>query len=146
MAEGTRDFFSSNRCPHCDAPAEVGHIFCKKCGASLRPPERLTQHAGEDYYPAPEPKSVVRLILVFILKGVAGIAALIAIFCPLRTFKEISLFVGAVFVALGCYFVLTNMNETQVEDYGKDGFWPKPLDWSPSRDTEGSSSKSTTGR
>lgn len=146
MVEVIRDLAPSNRCPQCDAPADVGQIFCKKCGASLRPPKPLTQHIDDGNYASREPKSLVRQILVFLLKGVAGIAAVTAIFCPLRTFKEISLFVGAVFVALGCYFVLTNMDEAYVEDYGKDGYWPKPLDWSARGKTEGSSSENTSGR
>ena len=145
MIEGTRDVAPVNRCPRCEAPADVGHIFCKKCGAALRPPEPLTQQAGGDYYPPLESQSVVRRILVFILKGVVGIAAVVAILCPLTTFTEISLCVGAVFVALVCYFVLTVMDEAHIEGNSEGGYWPKPLDWSARGKTEDSSNPDTTG-
>ena len=75
-----------------------------------------------------------RRILVLILKGIAGIAALVAIFCPLRSVTQIFLFATSIAVALICYVALTKLDATHIDEYGKDSYWPKPLDWnSPSR-------------
>lgn len=64
-----------------------------------------------------------------VLKGIAGLAAVVAIFCPLGTFTEMSVFGASFVLALICYFVLTSLDETHVEEYVKDGYWPKQLDW-----------------
>jgi hypothetical protein len=74
---------------------------------------------------------MARRIFVLILKGLAGIAAVVAVFCPLGTFTEILVFVASLAVALICYVVLTNLDETHIDEYGKDGYWPKPFDWNP---------------
>jgi hypothetical protein len=77
-----------------------------------------------------------RRILVVILKAIAGIAGVVAIFCPLGSFTQIFLFAASVAVALICYFVLTNLDATYIEEYGKVGYWPKPLDWNPPSRTD----------
>jgi hypothetical protein len=68
--------------------------------------------------------------IVVILKGIAGIAAIVAILCPLGSFTQIFLFAASAAVALICYVALTNLDATHVEN-GGDGYWPKPLDWNP---------------
>ena len=37
----------NDSCPQCAAPAGVGLIFCKNCGATLRPPTALTQSLAQ---------------------------------------------------------------------------------------------------
>jgi hypothetical protein len=89
--------------------------------------------------------SLPKRALVLGLKGLAGIAAVVAVFCPLSTFGQIGLFVGSVVVALVCYAVLSNLNETHIEEYAKDGFWPpKPIDWNASSGTRDSADEGAT--
>jgi hypothetical protein len=132
-----------SRCPQCDAPADEGLIFCRNCGATLRPPLPLTQPAVQiDDVPL-KPIGLSRQILVVVLKGIAGIAAVVAIFCPLGSFMQIFLFAASVVVALICYVALTKLDATHIEEYGKDGYWPKPLDWSAPSKTDTSSEDGT---
>jgi hypothetical protein len=81
---------------------------------------------------------LARRILVVVLKGIAGTAAVVAIFCPLGSFTQIFLFATSVAVALICYVALTDLDATHIEEYGKDGYWPKPLDWNPPSKTDAS--------
>ena len=66
-----------------------------------------------------------------VLKGIAGIAAIVAIFCPLGSFTQIFLFAASIAVALICYVGLTGLDATHIDEYGGDGYWPKPLDLNP---------------
>lgn len=77
-----------------------------------------------------------RRILVAVLKGTAYTAAIVAIFCPLGSFTQIFLFGASVAVALICYVGLTNLGATHIEEYGGDGYWPKPLDWNAPPETD----------
>jgi len=63
------------------------------------------------------------------MRGISPATAVIAILCPLGSFKQIFLFAASVALALICYAALTNLDATHIEKYGKDGYWPKPLDW-----------------
>jgi hypothetical protein len=87
---------------------------------TLGSPRKLTAGAPVDR----------NLRFVVILKGIAGIAAIVAILCPLGSFTQIFLFAASAAVALICYVALTNLDATHVEN-GGDGYWPKPLDWNP---------------
>jgi hypothetical protein len=124
----------ARRCPQCDAPADDGLIFCKNCGAALRPPLPLTQLPIENAPPGTV--GPAKQILIVVLKGIAGIAAAVAIFCPLGSMTQILLFAASVALALICYAALTNLDATHIEEYGKDGYWPKPLDWNPPSKTD----------
>jgi hypothetical protein len=88
---------------------------------------------------------LARRILIVVLKGIAGIAAIVAIFCPLGSFAQIFLFGASAAVALICYAALTNLDATHIEEYGGDGYWPKPLDWNP-RPKAGTSDKDSTSQ
>jgi len=90
-----------------------------------------------------KPVGLARQILVLVLKGIAGIAAVVAVFCPLGSFTQIFLFAASVAIALICYAALTSLDATHIEEYGKDGYWPKPLDWSAPSKTDTSSEDST---
>ena len=134
------------RCPQCDAPADEGRIFCRICGAALRPSMRLTRPTGGEASGPSKPSGVERHVLVLILKGLAGTTAVVAVLCPLNTFTEILVFVASLAVALICYVVLTNLDETHVDEYGKDGYWPKPLDWNAPRKPLGSPKEGPTDK
>ena len=145
MDDATRNVVAPKRCPQCDAPSDEGLIFCRKCGAALRPPLPLTQEVVQKDDAPSKPVGLARQILVAVLKGIAGIAAVVAVFCPLGSFTQIFLFAASVAIALICYAALTSLDATHIEEYGKDGYWPKPLDWSAPSKTDTSSEDSTPG-
>ena len=86
---------------------------------------------------------LAKRVLVVVLKGIAGIAAIVAIFCPLGSFTQILLFAASAAVALICYVALTSLDATHVEKYGGDGYWPKPLDWNAPSKTHPSAENGT---
>lgn len=126
MDDGT---VTARRCPHCDTPADDGLIFCKNCGTTLGVPLPLTQPVVQMDDAPSNTIGLAKRILAVVLKGIAGIAAIVAIFCPLGSFTQIFLFAASAAVALICYVALTNLDATHIEKYGGDGYWPKPLDW-----------------
>lgn len=134
--DDTLNVATAGRCPQCDARADDGLIFCRNCGATLRPPLPLTQRVVQMDDAPSSTFGLARRILVAVLKGIAGIAAVVAIFCPLGSFTQIFLFAASVAIALICYVALTNLDATHIEEYGKDGYWPKPLDWNPPSKTD----------
>lgn len=93
------------------------------------PPVPLTPPVVQMDYAPSNTFGLAKRILVVVLKGVAGIAAIVAIFCPLSSFTQIFLFAASAVVALICYGALTNLDATHIEKYGGDGYWTKPLDW-----------------
>lgn len=143
MDDASRNGVTSRRCPRCDAPADDGLIFCKNCGAALRPPLPLTQPVLQMEGSPSNTVGIGKQILIVVLKGIAGIAAVVAVFCPLGSLTQILLFAASVALALICYAALTNLDATHVEDYGGDGYWPKPLDWSPSSKADTSANDNT---
>jgi len=71
-------------------------------------------------------------LVVTIVKGIAGIAAVVAIFCPLGTWTQILTFMGSIVVLLICHFVRTVLDDNYIDEHMKDGYWPpKPMDWNP---------------
>jgi hypothetical protein len=130
MADAIPNVATTRRCPQCNAPADDGLIFCRNCGATLRAPQPLTRPVVQNGAPSKN-IGLARRILVVVLKGIAGIAAIVAIFCPLGSFTQIFLFAASIAVALICYVGLTGLDATHIEEYGGDGYWPKPLDWNP---------------
>lgn len=146
MSDAPQDVVPGNRCPQCDTPADDGLIFCKSCGAALRTPLTLTQSLAQDEGSPSKPKSLPRKIFVLALKGLAGIAAVVALLCQLGTFLEILVFGASVAMAFLCYAVLTNLDETHVDEYGNNGYWPKPLDWNASAKTQALAKEDTAAR
>lgn len=129
MNDAPENVVPGKQCPQCDTPADDGLIFCRNCGAALQLPLPLTQPLAQNANGPSNATSLARQTLVLVLKGLAGIAAVIAVFCPLSTFTQIFVFVASVAIALICYFVLTNLDETHIDEHVKDGYWPKPLEW-----------------
>ena len=143
MDDPSPNLITARRCPHCDAPADTGLIFCRDCGTALRPPLPLTQpHVQKDDDPS-NPVDLATRILIVILKAIAGIAAIVAILCPLGSFTQIFLFVVSGAVALICYVTLTHLDAIDVEKYGNEGYWPKPFDWNAPSQTDTPAEDST---
>lgn len=131
MDDASRNVVTGRRCPQCDTPADDGLIFCRNCGAALRPPLPLTRPVVRMDGAPSNTSGLAKRILIVVLKGIAGIAAIVSILCPLGSFTQIFLFAASAAVALICYVALTNLDATHIEEYGGDGYWPKPLDWNP---------------
>jgi hypothetical protein len=106
----------------------------------------LTQPLAQDAGGPMKPKSLPRKILVLALKGLAGIAVVIALLCRLSTFTEIVVFVASLAVAIICYVVLTHMDETHVDEYGNNGYWPKPLSWNAPPKSQGRAKEDTAAK
>ena len=88
----------------------------------------------------------MRRIIVTVVKVIAGIAAVVFIFCPLSTGTQILAFVGSVVVFLICHSVLSNLDENYIDEHIKNGYWPpKPFDWSPRPDRHVAREKHTDG-
>jgi hypothetical protein len=117
MDDATLNVVTARHCPQCGAAADDGLIFCRNCGAALRPPLPLTQSLAQMDDGPSNTMGLARRTLVVVLKGIAGIAAVVAIFCPLGSFTQIFLFAASVAIALICYFALTNLDATHVEEY-----------------------------
>ena len=143
MDDATLNVVTVRRCPQCDIPADDGLIFCKNCGATLRPPQPLMQPGRPTEGTPSGTIGLGRQILIVVLKGIAGIAAVVAILCPLGSWTQILLFAASAALALICYAALTNLDATHIEEYGKDGYWPKPLDWNPPSKTDTSAMDNT---
>ena len=124
--ESGHKFASGNLCAHCGARADDGRLFCSQCGGSIRDTQ-LIQSDTDD------PATVVspgERFLVLVVRGVAAIAAVIFVFCPLSTFTQIVVFVGSIFLFLICHHVLINLDENFMDENTKHGYWPpKPNTW-----------------
>ena len=113
-------------CSQCGAGIDDGNIFCRKCGATWRSSAPLI--APSDDVP-PSRVSVITRIVVTIVRGVAGIATVVAIFCPLGTWAQILTFIGSTVVFLICQAVLSNLEDNYSDESMKEGHWPaKPVD------------------
>ena len=107
MDDASRNVVTARRCPQCDTPADDGLIFCRNCGAALRPPLPLTRPVVRMDGAPSNTIGLAKRILIVVLKGIAGIAAIVAIFCTLGSFTQIFLFAVSAAVALIFYAALT---------------------------------------
>jgi hypothetical protein len=74
---------------------------------------------------------MVRVFLK-VIRIVAGIAAVVAIFCPFSTFTLIFMFLGSIAFLLICHAALMAWDDKYFGEGSKDGYWPsKPMDWNP---------------
>ena len=77
----------------------------------------------------------LKRVVVTVVKGIAGIALVVAIFCRFGSWTLILTFVASVVVLLICHFLLTNLDDNYTDEYSNDGYWPKkPTDWRPRHD------------
>jgi hypothetical protein len=64
------------------------------------------------------------------VRGIAGIAAVVAVFCRFGSWTQIVTFMGSVVVLFICHFVLVNLDDNYMANM-KDGYWPSnPANWS----------------
>jgi hypothetical protein len=64
----------------------------------------------------------VRRLIVNFFRGIAGIAAVIAIFCLFGSWTQILTFMGSVVLLLTCHFVLVNMDDNYIAKYMSDRY------------------------
>jgi ribosomal protein L40E len=48
MDDATRNVVAESICTQCGAPADTGRIFCRRCGAALRPPISLMSSSRKE--------------------------------------------------------------------------------------------------
>jgi hypothetical protein len=72
----------------------------------------------------------MKRIVVSVVRGIAGIAGVVFLVCPLRTWTLVLAFGSAVAVFLICQIVLGSLDETFDDKDTPIGYWPpKPIDW-----------------
>jgi hypothetical protein len=74
---------------------------------------------------------MLKRTVVKVAKVIAGIAAIVFVFTPLRTDTQFLLFVASIAVMLICFFVYRSLDDEASDDGANAGYWPsKPIDWS----------------
>ena len=107
-------------CTHCGSSGELGFLFCKNCGATLRPVTPLVPPV------APEIKlklAIWKRILRGLIKTIAAVAGLVIIFDNRASGLAGIILIAAVAVVLLCFL------GWRAFDLGEDDvFWPKKAD------------------
>ena len=135
MDDATPNIDAERTCPRCGNRADVGFIFCAKCGAAFRPSFPLAQNTQN--VDGPQAPSPAKRLVVAVVKGIRGIAVVVFILCPFSSGAMILTFVGSVVVFLICHWLLTTLDETYIDKHIKNGYWPpKPIDWTSSANTD----------
>lgn len=88
--------------------------------------------------------SSTKRVVLTVVKGLAGIAAVVFWLCPLSTGTQVLVFVASIAVFLICHSVLTNLDETYAAKHNSGGYWPKPIDWAAPPRITGDSERPTT--
>jgi hypothetical protein len=73
--------------------------------------------------------STLKRISIVVIKGVGAIAALVFWFSRITTNTGILLFGAAIVVGFICVIALSYLDDDFPKGNGKEGYWPKPLDW-----------------
>jgi hypothetical protein len=137
--EGRARNMPETTCRQCGTAVAPGRIFCSQCGAALRAPAPLILRGAEhDNGPS---KSATGRVVVTAIKYLAGLSAVVFWLCPLRTGTQVLVFVASIAVMLICHFALTSMDEAYANKHA--GYWPKPLDWTGSSESDKSSTAET---
>jgi uncharacterized membrane protein HdeD (DUF308 family) len=63
---------------------------------------------------------MLKAVISKVLKGVAAIAGVVALFVPLRTFDEDLIFFGSIAVIVVCLIAWSELDD----DHGSVSFWP----------------------
>ena len=116
----------STTCSQCGASAAGGRIFCDKC-AALQTPVPL---AASDFPDTPVRMSTLKRAAIMVIKGTGAIAVLVFGFSPMTTNTGILLFGASIVVGFFCVIALSYLDDDFPKGNGKEGYWPKPLDWS----------------
>ncbi len=62
-------------------------------------------------------------VALAITKVVCGIAAVVFLFCPIRTGAQILINIGALIVAIICAVIVYNLDDS--DENCKSGYWPQ---------------------
>jgi hypothetical protein len=142
MEDATPNKVTDNLCVQCGYASDAGSIFCSKCGRAIRRPTPLTKSTDEDFSYSRVLSPTLRFVVTAV-KGIAGIAAVVFILCPLGTGTQLLAFVASIVVLLICHATLSNLDDGYIDHHLKDGYWPKPLDWGPRPTSEDAGEKHT---
>jgi ribosomal protein L40E len=130
MEETAKNTIGESICPQCGDRPNVGRIFCRKCGAILRPPVSLNDSTNVST--ASIPVSSWKRAVVAVVKGIAGLAAVVFIFSPISNRTGILAFGASIFAFLICYATLSKLGDNSFDRHVKSGYWPSPpMNWSP---------------
>ena len=116
----------SATCSQCGASAVGGRIFCVNCGAALQTPVPLV---ASDFPDTPVRVSALRRVAIVVLKGIGVIAALVFWFSRITTNTGLVLFGASIVVGFFCVIALSYLDDDFPKRTGKEGYWPRPLDW-----------------
>ena len=139
--DATRSLASYSICTQCGTRADAGRIFCRKCGSALRPPTTLIESGVQDVDPPANRTGSTKRVVLAVIRGLAGIAAVVFWLCPLRTGTQVLVFVASIAVFLTCHSVLTDLDETYAAKHNSAGYWPKPTNWTASSKAPGSNER-----
>ena len=145
VANRAQHTIGESYCPKCGNPCGAGLISARSAGrCSVRRPPSSNQVLTTRASPAP--RLIVRVFLK-VIRIVAGIAAVVAIFCPFSTFTLIFMFLGSIAVLLICHAALITWDDKYFGANSKDGCWPpKPTDWNPNSHRAGGCQETRRGR
>jgi len=74
--------------------------------------------------------STLRRIAMMIVKGIAAIAGVVVVFWLPKNGTDVLIFGASIIVLLICFAVLSRWDDDFINEHVKQGYWPKPLDWS----------------
>ena len=79
--------------------------------------------------------STLKHATIVVVKGIAGVAALVFLFSRITTNTGILLFGASIVALFMCVIALSYLDDEFPKGKG-DGYWPKPLDWNTSRNND----------
>jgi hypothetical protein len=86
----------------------------------------------------------MKRVVVIVVRGIAGIAGVVFLVCPLGSWTLVLAFGGSVAVFLISQIVLGSLDETFSDNAPLTGYWPpKPIDWTTPPDSRGTLDKDT---
>jgi hypothetical protein len=121
---------ASATCSQCGAYPADGRIFCDKCGATLQTPISFVTSDSTDTTVG---ISSLKHATILVIKGIGAIAALVFWFSRITTNTGILLFGASIVVGFLCVIALSYLDDDFLGGTGKNGYWPKPLDWGRAR-------------
>jgi hypothetical protein len=76
--------------------------------------------------------SAIKRAVIMIVKGIAGVAAVVFWFWRPTTDTNALVFGVSIIVLLICVAVLSSLDDKFIDKHIKEGYWPsKPINWSP---------------
>src|SRR5258707_1571 len=97
-------------CSQCGSSAGTGLIFCRKCGAVLRQPVSLVPSSSQ-VSDNPASVSAIKRTVIMIIKGIAGVAAVVFWFWRPTTNTNALVFGASIVVLLICAALLSKLDD-----------------------------------